>query len=142
MINGAIAMGLNIVLNIVLVKYMKHAGLAFATSISALICIVLLFRSLKRKMGYYGQDKIKSVFVKSFVSSAIMGVATFVAYGIMLKIVEMTFIGQVLSLGVSVLVGVIVYAICVISFKVEEVMYLIDIVKSKLNKKNEEKVLN
>ncbi len=135
MINGSIAMALNIVLNIILVRYMQHAGLAFATSISALVCIVLLFRSLKKKMGYYGQDKIKKVFIKSFVSSMIMGVITLIAYNIIVKFVELTFIGQVVSLFGSVLVGVIVYGACIISLKVEEVIYLIDMIKAKVDKR-------
>ena len=46
MINGAIAMALNIVLNLILIKYIGHAGLALATSISALVCIVLLFNEM------------------------------------------------------------------------------------------------
>lgn len=58
MINGAIAMIMNIVLNIILVKYLQLAGLALATSISAIVCIFLLFGSLKKKIGYFGQDKI------------------------------------------------------------------------------------
>ena len=48
MINGAIAMIMNIVLNIILVKYLQLAGLALATSISAIVCIFLLFGSLKK----------------------------------------------------------------------------------------------
>lgn len=135
MINGAIAMGLNIILNIVLVRYMEHAGLAFATSISALICIVLLFRSLKRKMGYYGQDKIRKVFIKSFVSSIIMGAITLLTYSIIIKFIELTFIGQVISLFGAVFVGVIVYAICIIILKVEEVTDIINIVKTKIKSK-------
>ena len=50
MINGAIAMIMNIVLNIILVKYLQLAGLALATSISAIVCIFLLFGSLKKKI--------------------------------------------------------------------------------------------
>ena len=52
MINGVIAMVLNITLNVLFVKFtnMQLAGLAFATSISALFTIVLLFISLKRKI--------------------------------------------------------------------------------------------
>ena len=55
MLNGALAMGVNIILNIILIKFLGHAGLALATSISSLICIVLLFNSLKQKIGYFGQ---------------------------------------------------------------------------------------
>lgn len=135
MVNGAIAMGLNIVLNIILVRYMKHAGLALATSISAIICIVLLFRSLKKKIGYFGQDKILKVFIKSMISSLIMGAVVLVTYGMISPIVNTgSLIGQVISLGASVLVGIAVYAVCIIIFKVEEVTEFIQMFKSKLKK--------
>ena len=73
MINGAIAMVMNIVLNIILVKYLQLAGLALATSISAIVCIFLLFGSLNKKIGYFGQDKIIKTTIKSIVSAAVMG---------------------------------------------------------------------
>ena len=68
MINGAIAMGLNIVLNIIFVKFMGHAGLALATSLSALICTFLLFYSLRKKIGNFGQEKILITAIKSLLS--------------------------------------------------------------------------
>ena len=137
MINGAIAMGLNIVLNIVLVRYMKHAGLALATSISAIICIILLFRSLKKKIGYFGQDKILKVFFKSIISSIIMGAVVLVTYGMVNTIVSSSsLIGQVISLGIAVLVGIVVYGICIIVFKVEEVTDFIKMIKPKLKRNN------
>ena len=37
MINGAIAVGFNVIFNLILVKSMGHAGLALGTSISAII---------------------------------------------------------------------------------------------------------
>ena len=39
MINGAIAMVINIIINLILIKKFKHVGLAFANSMSAIICI-------------------------------------------------------------------------------------------------------
>ena len=62
MINGTISVIINIILNIILIRFLGHAGLALATSISALICIVLFFRSLSEKIGYFGQDKIIDTF--------------------------------------------------------------------------------
>ena len=140
MINGAIAMGLNIVLNIILVRYMKHAGLAFATSISAIICIVLLFRSLKKKIGYFGQDKISVAFGKSLISSIIMGIVVMLAYRFVSPLAAYGFIGSIIALSGSVVLGIIVYGVCIIAFKVDEVVYIIDLVKQKLGKKVREKV--
>ncbi len=49
MINGAISVGFNIVLNLMLVQYMGHAGLAFATSIATTIATILMFYGLKKE---------------------------------------------------------------------------------------------
>ncbi|CEN25838.1 murein biosynthesis integral membrane protein MurJ [Paraclostridium sordellii] len=134
MINGIIAVILNIVLNIALVKVMGHGGLALATSLSAIICILLLFGSLKKKIGYYGQDKIKSTFLKSLISSLIMGVVTYFIYKFLSGMLGLGFIQEAISLGVSVAIGAIVYAILVVALKVEEIDMLIDMIKKKIGK--------
>lgn len=51
MINSAIAMGINIVLNFLLAPLLGIGGLALATSIATLITAVLLFRGLQKKLG-------------------------------------------------------------------------------------------
>ena len=51
MINGVIAMVLNIILNVLFVKFtnMQLAGLAFATSISAIIYYSIIIYKLKKE---------------------------------------------------------------------------------------------
>ena len=46
MINGALSVGFNISLNLILIRYMAHAGLAFATSISVTVATLILFFGL------------------------------------------------------------------------------------------------
>lgn len=134
MINGAMAMIMNIVLNIILVKYLQLAGLALATSISAIVCIFLLFGSLKKKIGYFGQDKIMKTTIKSIVSAAIMGVVTYFAYDIVSNLFGLGFIKEAISLVVSVGIGAITYGILVVVLKVDEVNIIISMMKKKLNK--------
>lgn len=133
MINGAMAMGMNIILNIILVRFMGHAGLAFATSLSALICIVLLFNSLNKKIGDFGQDKIIKTTIKSLVSAIIMGFVTYFAYGTLANILGGGFVQEAISLFGSIIIGAIVYAISIIMLKVEEVNIIINMVKKKIN---------
>lgn len=134
MINGVIAVILNIVLNIVLVKVMGHGGLALATSLSALICIILLFISLKKKIGYYGQDKIRSTFIKTLIASIVMGVVTYFTYKFLFGILGLGFIQEAISLGVSIVVGAVIYLGLIIVFKVEEINMAIDMIKQKLKR--------
>lgn len=134
MINGAIAMIMNIVLNIILVKYLQLAGLALATSISAIVCIFLLFGSLNKKIGYFGQDKIIKTTIKSIVSAVIMGVVTYFTYDIVSNLLGVGFIKEAVSLVVSVGVGAITYGILVVVLKVDEINVITNMVKKKLNK--------
>ncbi|EQK45980.1 integral membrane protein MviN [[Clostridium] bifermentans ATCC 19299] len=134
MVNGIIAVILNIVLNIALVKVMGHGGLALATSLSAIICIILLFISLKKKIGYYGQDKIRSTFIKTVVASLVMGVVTYFVYKFLFGILGLGFIQEAISLGVSIAIGGAIYLALIIVFKVEEVNMAIDMIKKKLKR--------
>ncbi|MBS6506820.1 MAG: murein biosynthesis integral membrane protein MurJ [Paraclostridium bifermentans] len=134
MVNGMIAVVLNIVLNIALVKVMGHGGLALATSLSAIICIFLLFRSLKKKIGYYGQDKIRATFIKTLIASLVMGVVTYFVYKFLFGILGLGFIQEAISLGVSISIGGVIYLALIIVFKVEEVNMAIDMIKKKLKK--------
>lgn len=134
MLNGVTAVILNIVLNISLVRVMGHGGLALATSLSSLICILLLFRSLKKKIGYYGQDKIRATFIKTLIASLVMGVVTYFVYKFLFGILGLGFIQEAISLGVSIAIGGAIYLALIIVFKVEEVNMAIDMIKKKLKR--------
>lgn len=134
MINGIISVLLNIILNIILVKVMGHGGLALATSLSAIICIFLLFRSLKKKIGYYGQDKIRATFIKTLVASTVMGVVTYFVYKFLFGVLGLGFIQEAISLGISIAVGGVIYLALIVVFKVEEVNMAIDMIKQKLKR--------
>lgn len=131
-INGAIAMAMNIVLNIILVRYLELAGLALATSLSAIICIFLLFNNLKKKIGYFGQDKIIKTTLKSIVASIFMGAVTYFIYGFLTNLMGSGFINDTISLFGSILIGAIVYGILVMLLKVDEVNVIIEVIKKKL----------
>lgn len=130
MINGAISMILNIILSLILVKFMGHNGLAFATSLSSILCIILLFVSLKKKIGYFGQDNIIKTSLKSLGSAILMGIVTFYSYNQLSYIIGSSTVGQIISLGSAVFIGALVYFILIVLLKIDEV----EIIKSKLKK--------
>lgn len=136
MVNGAIAMVINIFMNIALINIMGYAGLAFATSISSIICIVLLFISLKNKIGYFGQDKILNTMVKSLISAVVMGIATVGVYKLLVSILGIGVIPDIISLFGSISIGAIVYSVMVIILKIEEVNIVIEMIKRKLHRKS------
>lgn len=140
MLNGAIAMSFNIILNLLLVKIMGHRGLALATSISATISIIFLFVSLRKKIGYFGEDKIIITLVKSLIASMIMGIIILLTYRNIILFLGTGFINEAISLSVCILLGSSIYGIIIILLKIEEVDIIVSILNGKIknNKKQGE----
>ena len=131
MINGVIAVILNICMNIYFSRLFGYAGLALATSVSSIACIITLFISLYRKVGYFGQDKILLTLVKSLISVGIMSTVVLFIYNKLSLIVSST----IVVLFIAVLIGGLVYLGLMYMLKVKELDMIMDItikVKKKL----------
>jgi putative peptidoglycan lipid II flippase len=125
MLNGAIAVGLNIGLNFVFIKSMGHSGLALATSISATFTTLLLFFDLKKKIGSIGLRRYLVCFLKTLFASLIMG---FVVYNIFFKLTPILpdiWISELIVLLLSVIVGVLIYFLLCCILRVREMRILI-----------------
>ncbi|AEE91889.1 Integral membrane protein MviN [Tepidanaerobacter acetatoxydans Re1] len=127
MINAAVAVSMNIILNIILSRYMGIGGLALATSLSAIFCTGLLFISLRKKVGPFGMKDTAVSFVKILVSSAGMGIAAYISYVFLLPRISRN-----LSLIISIFIGALVYSVIVYFIKIKEVDTLVDAAKKKL----------
>ena len=132
MLNGLITVGLNIILNIILVKFMKHNGLALATSLSAIIMTILLFMNLRKRMGGIGGRKLTEVFIKSGAASLAMGIAV---YGLNKLIAGIDLSGkliELLVLGLIILFGALIYFALIYILKVEEMRWFVDMIKNRI----------
>ncbi len=134
MINATIAVVMNICMNLIFIRHLKHGGLALATSLSSIICILLLFRSLKKKLGDFGQKKIIIVFFKTTFAALIMGVVARVVYKFIFAMLGTGLIMEVIALGTAIVAGATVYGLLILLFKVDEVSMITDIVKKKLKR--------
>jgi putative peptidoglycan lipid II flippase len=121
MINGAVSVVLNIVLNLIFVQFMAHAGLAFATSIANTIATLLLLYGLKKKIGSLGTKGYIITFIKAALASIIMGLLAYVVYNGLYGILGVSKLYNLVSLLVAVGLGVIVYGVLCYLFNVEEV---------------------
>lgn len=129
MINAAIAMVINIILNFVLAKYMGIGGLALASSISAIICTILLFINLRKKLGSFGTKLLAISFLKILISSVFMGwIARYIFHLLVYEI------NQVLALCLSILTGITVYFFTIYFLKVQEINLFVYELKTKLKK--------
>ncbi len=130
MINGVIAVSTNIVLNIILSKFLGIGGLALATSISAILSSTLLTLALRRKLNGFSFRKIFQSWVKIFLASLAMGAVAYLANSFLISLVSEN-IALILSIGV----GGLVYLAMLPFLKLEEVENIVAMVKAKIGKK-------
>ena len=130
-----VSVGIDIVLNLILVQFMGHAGLALATSIGNTIATILLFYGLKKKIGFLGTLSYIKCELKSGLASAIMGVVAYVVYHGVYSVLGVSKLYNLVSLIVAVVLDVIVYGVLCYVFRIEEVRDLVDKVVGRLRKR-------
>lgn len=127
MINAAIAMVLNIILNFILVRYLGIGGLALATSIAALFGTALMFFSLRKKIGPLGMNAIVTPFLKISAASLVMGVGAKILHVFLLDS-----LGLNLALIVAILFAIAIYFAMVAMMKIEDADQIIRGIRKKL----------
>lgn len=127
MINASLSVLMNIVLNLILSKFLGLGGLALATSISAIVCTVILFVQFRKKIGPFGMKNTVCSTIKIFFSSLGMGVGAYLTYKILLS-----YISANLTLIISIGASVIVYFILIYFMKIEEVNSLVTTIRKRL----------
>lgn len=135
MVNGIIAIIINIVLNFILINYMGHRGLAFATSISYVVRLILSFRKLKLKINDFGQIMILKTLSKSLFASIIMGIVVYILNSIINCINLNSFIAYSLSLFFTIFIGGILYLFIIVKMDIDEVKIIFNMFKSKISSK-------
>ncbi|MFK8793961.1 murein biosynthesis integral membrane protein MurJ [Planococcus plakortidis] len=130
MINASIGMMLNIILNIVLSHYLGIGGLALATSISAIFTSILLFFSLRKRIGAFGLKNILATLSKIIIASIIMGLAVREIYQLLSGEFHDGF-----ALLFSITIGVFIYLVLIYFLKINEFKVFIKILIKKVFKK-------
>lgn len=129
MINAAVGMMVNILLNIVLSRYMGVGGLALATSIAATFTTILLFISLRKKIGPFGMKQISISFLKILFASLIMGVLAKLSFNYLA-----TSLSQNLALLIAICVGAVSYFVIIYFMNIEDVDVIVGAIKKKLGR--------
>ncbi|MBC7195888.1 MAG: murein biosynthesis integral membrane protein MurJ [Deferribacterales bacterium] len=129
MINSSIAVVMNIVLNILLSRYLGIGGLALATSISAIFSTGLLLLNLRRKIGALGLKKTVTTFAKIMVASLLMGLIAWLVYRFFaVRIVEE------FALILAIAAGALAYFGIILNLKIDEVDSMINLIKTRLKR--------
>ncbi|MFA5577749.1 MAG: murein biosynthesis integral membrane protein MurJ [Tissierellaceae bacterium] len=133
-VNGIIAVAINVIFNFILIGSMGHRGLALATSISATVASLLLLHGLRKKIGSFGFLSSVRVGLKSLAASTIMGVVVYFLYDIISISIGTGILYELISLLVTVGIGSLIYLILIYLFKVDEVNWAIKLIKDKIRK--------
>lgn len=134
MINGIIAVGVNIVASVILSRYMGIAGIALGTAISGLLAAVLLLISMRRDLESVRiSDKKKSLL--SMLAAGI--VCTGVLIGVdklLISFSDMGTLGTLLRFVAAIVVGGGAYVAVLMLTKCEEVTMIAKYAKKMLSK--------
>ncbi len=129
MINGVIAVSTNIILNIILSRFLGIGGLALATSISAILGSTLLMISLRKKLNGFSFGKIFFSWIKILGAALVMGFVAKLSFNWLYAP-----LGENLALILSIGVGGLVYLALLPFLKLEEVENMIEMAKNKLKR--------
>ena len=131
---AVISMIANVVFNLILMAPLKHAGIALATSLSAMLNLGLLVYYLPDSIRRLDWHNIKSSVIKIGLSSAIMGGICWLAISYQPSVFSHG-AGRLIWFSFVILSGLVVYFGMAVVIKCEEVRFLTDAVKSKLRSK-------
>ena len=134
MYNGVIAVIINIILNLILVNYMGISGIALATSISSIVCVLILLGSLRKKVNGIDFKSMLSTFIKSTIATVIMGIGVRFSYYLGMDMLSGSKIASLIMLCASVAIGGVLYIAVVKLMKVDEMDYIFSSLKKKLLK--------
>ena len=135
MINSSISVIINIILDLIFIKPFSYMGLAMATSISYMVTVVLMFFSLRKKVGSFNGSAVVSTFLRSLIGAIVMSIVVILIYNNLVAVLGLSFIGECTSLAAAILGGIIVYIICMKILKVEEMKLVEDSVKNFFKRK-------
>jgi putative peptidoglycan lipid II flippase len=119
----ALAMvGVNIALNLILIWWLREAGLAWSTAACAIAQMVLLMVAARKKMGI-GFGGVGGGAVRAIAGSVVMGACV---YGVGALIdADASWVRGLIAVGAMTLVGAVVYGLWSIWMKMDELGWLI-----------------
>ena len=135
MIMAGASVATNIVLGIILMRPMAHAGLALATSLASILNLGLLVYALRRRLGSLGWRSILQSAGRTFFSAGVMGIFVWGTARLWLLPDDGAVMELLLGLMGSILAGLIVFGICSFWVKSPELFSVLAEMKKGIAKK-------
>ena len=116
---------LNITLDLILVRYLAHSGLALATSLAAIINMIILLIFLQNKIGNVISRAQILFLLKIVIASLIMGMSCILISNYLENILELSNkINQIIQVAIPILCGGIIYFISSYLLGIQEIRSL------------------
>jgi putative peptidoglycan lipid II flippase len=132
-----LAVGANILLSLILMPFLKHAGLALAASLASILNLGLLIWQFQRRLGLVDWHRILRSHGRVLVASVVMGIGCWWVAHQGVWIMQGHWVYKSFLLTGGVLGGIVVYFVAHLLMKSEEVFFLWKIVKGRIIRKNE-----
>jgi putative peptidoglycan lipid II flippase len=127
---------LNVVFSLILMKPLLHGGLALATTLSAMVNMLLLLWLLRRKIGPFGGRGIVTSGVKALIASVPMAVVVYYAC----SLADWSLQGHKLTkgavLGGAITIGLLIYAVAARLLRSDEAIELSGLIRNKLGRRD------
>lgn len=120
-VNSLIAIVINVVLNLLLIRSMAHSGLALATSISGFLTMMMMMVSLRKRLGPLGLKAFFKSLAKMGLSTAGMALAVVPVYDLFFASTG----SMLLSFLLAVAAGALVYGLLNILLRTKEMGMLV-----------------
>ena len=130
---SAVAVSLNVALNLILIKPMGYRGLALGTALTAILNFLLLFYWLQKYIGSLRPNLLITSFFKVMMASMIMGIGCFYFHQwFYLLSSSDTTVWKALVLFLSIGVGLIILFFACKLLRISELDSAVNLVKRRL----------
>jgi putative peptidoglycan lipid II flippase len=131
---AVIALAANVIFSIILMKPLKHSGLAFANALASGVNFLLLFFFLRRKLKRVDTKRILNSFIKIIFASSVMGVIGWMLLHGELWHIHGSTLNKAFYLSGTIAICIVTYLLLSYLLKSEEVSYIIEMVKQKFRR--------
>ncbi|MFH1784010.1 MAG: murein biosynthesis integral membrane protein MurJ [bacterium] len=119
---AAVAMVLNAVLNIILMRFLNVGGLALATAIASILNMFILITILRSRLGLLGFRSIMSLLWRVVVASGVMAAFCYYMTGILAGL------GGFFQVALTITGAVFVFVLICVILKVEEIKHVKELI--------------
>lgn len=108
---SSLALVVNIIVDLLLAPFMGARGIALGTSLSVILAAIIGIYDLNRRLRFAEGKNIRGMIVKLSVAAVIMTTGIILTYGTAAISLENIFLHNIITLGISSLVGVGLYVL-------------------------------